>query len=29
VQIGGLAPYRTADGGYSLQTEFHYLIARA
>ena len=27
--VEGLAPYRTADGGYRLQNEFHYLVARA
>jgi SAM-dependent methyltransferase len=27
--VEGLVPYRTADGGYRLQNEFHYLIARA
>ena len=25
----GLAPYRTADGGYLLENEFRYLLARA
>jgi hypothetical protein len=27
--LDALAPYRTADGGYRLQNEWHYLIARA
>jgi SAM-dependent methyltransferase len=27
--VAGLARYRTSDGGYRLQSEFHYLIARA
>jgi len=27
--VAGLAPYRTSDGGYRLQNEFHSLIARA
>lgn len=27
--VAGLAPYRTADGGYRLENEFHTLIARA
>ena len=27
--VEGLAPYRTPDGGYQLQNEYHYLIARA
>jgi SAM-dependent methyltransferase len=27
--VDGLAPYRTADGGYRLSNEYHYLIARA
>ena len=27
--IAGLAPYRTADGGYRLENEFHFLLARA
>ncbi|MGH2917206.1 MAG: class I SAM-dependent methyltransferase [Solirubrobacteraceae bacterium] len=27
--VAGLAPYRTPDGGYRLQNEFHSLIARA
>jgi len=27
--VAGLAPYRTADGGYRLQSEFRCLIARA
>jgi len=27
--VAGLATYRTPDGGYRLQNEFHYLIARA
>jgi SAM-dependent methyltransferase len=27
--VDGLAAYRTAEGGYSLSNEFHYLIARA
>lgn len=27
--VAGLEPYRTAAGGYRLQSEFHYLIARA
>jgi hypothetical protein len=27
--VSGLAPYRTPDGGYRLQNEFHSLIARA
>ncbi|MGZ4331582.1 MAG: hypothetical protein ACXVXL_26710 [Solirubrobacteraceae bacterium] len=27
--ISGLAAYRTADGGYRLSNEYHYLIARA
>ena len=26
--VDGLAPYRTPDGGYRLENEFHYLIAR-
>jgi hypothetical protein len=27
--VEGLALYRTPDGGYRLQNEYHYLIARA
>jgi SAM-dependent methyltransferase len=27
--VNGLAPYRTPDGGYRLENEFRYLIARA
>ena len=27
--VTGLAPYRTADGGYVLENEFRYLLARA
>jgi len=27
--VGGLAPYRAADGSYRLSNEFHYLIANA
>jgi len=27
--VEALAPYRTADGGYRLPNEYHYLIARA
>jgi SAM-dependent methyltransferase len=27
--VDGLAPYRSADGGYRLSNEYHYLIARA
>lgn len=27
--IEGLAPYRTTDGGYRLENQFHYLVARA
>jgi SAM-dependent methyltransferase len=27
--VDGLAPYRTPDGGYRLNNEFHFLIARA
>jgi SAM-dependent methyltransferase len=27
--VEGLAPYRTAGGGYRLKNEFHYLVARA
>jgi SAM-dependent methyltransferase len=27
--VDGLAPYRTDDGGYRLENEFHFLIARA
>jgi SAM-dependent methyltransferase len=27
--VDGLAPYRRPDGGYRLQNEYHYLIARA
>jgi hypothetical protein len=27
--VEGLAPYRTPDGGYRLNNEFHFLIARA
>src|SRR5919197_314544 len=27
--VDGLAPYRTADGGYRLSNEYHFLIARA
>jgi SAM-dependent methyltransferase len=27
--VEGLAPYRTPSGGYRLENEFHYLIARA
>ena len=27
--LAALAPYRTADGGYRLPNEYHYLIARA
>jgi len=27
--LDALAPYRTADGGYRLENEWHYLIARA
>jgi len=27
--LGTLAPYRTAEGGYRLPNEYHYLIARA
>jgi SAM-dependent methyltransferase len=27
--VEGLAPYRTPDGGYRLENEFHFLIARA
>ena len=27
--VEGLAPYRTPDGGYRLDNEYHYLIARA
>ena len=27
--VGGLAAYRTADGRYQLENEFHYVIARA
>ena len=27
--LGALAPYRTAEGGYRLPNEYHYLIARA
>jgi SAM-dependent methyltransferase len=27
--VGGLAPYRTPDGGYRLENEWHTLIARA
>ena len=27
--IAGLAAYRTADGGYRLENEFHFLLARA
>jgi SAM-dependent methyltransferase len=27
--VEGLAPYRTPDGGYRLQNEFHFLITRA
>jgi SAM-dependent methyltransferase len=27
--VEALAPYRTADGGYRLSNEYHYLIARA
>jgi SAM-dependent methyltransferase len=26
--VAGLAPFRRADGGYRLESEFHYLIAR-
>ncbi len=27
--VEALAPYRTTDGGYRLENEFHYLVARA
>jgi hypothetical protein len=27
--VEGLAPYRTETGGYRLQNEYHYVIARA
>ena len=27
--VDALAPFRTADGGYRLPNEYHYLIARA
>jgi SAM-dependent methyltransferase len=27
--VGALAPYRTPDGGYRIENEYHYLIARA
>jgi hypothetical protein len=27
--VSGLARYRTSDGGYRLNNEYHYLIARA
>jgi hypothetical protein len=27
--VEGLAPYRTRAGGYRLENEFHFLIARA
>jgi hypothetical protein len=27
--IEGLAPHRTTAGGYRLENEFHFLIARA
>ena len=27
--VEGLAPYRTPEGGYRLQNEYRYLIARA
>jgi hypothetical protein len=27
--VEGLAPYRTPHGGYRLNNEFHFLIARA
>jgi hypothetical protein len=27
--VEGLAPFRTADGRYRLENEFHFLIARA
>jgi SAM-dependent methyltransferase len=27
--VNGLAPYRTPEGGYRLENEFHFLIARA
>jgi hypothetical protein len=27
--VEGLAPYRTPEGGYRLENEFHFLIARA
>lgn len=27
--VTGLAPYRTADGGYVLENEFRYVLARA
>ena len=27
--VEGLEPYRTPEGGYRLENEFHFLIARA
>jgi hypothetical protein len=27
--VEALAPYRTPDGGYRLENEWHYLLARA
>jgi hypothetical protein len=27
--VDALAPYRTADGGYRLENEWHYLVALA
>jgi hypothetical protein len=27
--VAGLEPYRTPEGGYRLENEFHFLIARA
>jgi hypothetical protein len=27
--VAGLAPFRTADGGYRLENEYRYVVARA